>query len=149
MNLKLHLAVIGVMTVALVGGYSLLQKSPETASSKTVVGDRYIRIIHAHWGLNCNRQIQETAAITASQAESANPLLKTKPKLVEPNNALTLMREQCERHMDCSVPLRSVTLGNPMKNCVKELDIGWRCFSYDKLQTQRLSEGQTLSIRCD
>jgi hypothetical protein len=146
MNLKVHLAVIGVMTLALVGGYSMLHKTPQDTAQNAVKGDHYIRIVHAHWGLNCNKAIQESLrSLTPTSGDAAQA---EKPKLVEPNNALSILQQQCERHAECNVPLRPVLLGNPSKQCIKQLDIGWRCFSYDKLQTKTLSEGQTLSIQC-
>lgn len=156
MNWKIHIPVIAGMTVILSTMYFVLK--PSQAEIKTVVsdlGDVYIRIDQAHWGYNCNAQYRsymrrarlgtngDKAATTGTTGNAP-----AKPQPVLQNNVLSLVGKLCDVKTECKFTADSLTLGNPYANCFKELDIRWRCFSYDRLHSATISEGEPVEISC-
>lgn len=145
MNWKIHGSVIGIMFVVITIMYFAFQpKSPQTIINQ--LGDNYIRINEAHWGLNCNENYKayQRRKRTMPPQQTDAP----EPKPVVRNNVLPRMSELCDIKAKCEFTADSATLGEAYQYCTKELNLSWRCTTYDRLRTYNGYENDRVVIDC-
>ena len=152
MRWKIHAIVIGSITLLLLILYWVSQVTVEPKTIVKNLGDQYIRIDQAHWGLNCNRNYEEymrakrLGKLQLEEGEDAEPLEEPKP--VSANNILPQLSKLCDVQATCEFDANIVTFGNPYKNCLKELKVTYRCTSYDRLHQLSVYEGEHVKIDC-
>ncbi len=147
----MHLSVITIITLLLLAGYTLFAPSSEVTVVTVQGSGVKMRIEQANWGLNCNKLYPEMKRQEEERLKnSPTPNEKSKfpaAPLAE-NNVLTQVKKLCEGKEKCVVPATSDALGEVFPQCSKELEISWRCFSYDTLHTKKSSNGEAVSIAC-
>ena len=68
---------------------------------------------------------------------------------VTPSNVLLKVSTLCNGKVSCEFKATSAVLeSEPLAACLKNLDVGYRCFSYDRLWTVTVQQGQTVKIDC-
>lgn len=157
MRWKFHASVIGIITLLLLGMYLLFKSGPDATVVTTITSGTRMRIDSASWGLNCNelysiykQREQEMARAQKSTGQGKAPAAPKSPAtIISPNNVLDKVKELCEGKPKCSFPANAAVLGDVFSNCSKTLEVGWRCFNYDKLHTQTVQNGASLTIDCD
>ncbi len=154
MRWKIHAAVIGVITAVFFIGYLLFSPTPKTPEQMAVINTSGIRmqIEQASWGLKCNELYDAYKKRADADAQSDKPPSEnpnySPPVLIQANNVLTKVKELCEGKDTCDITASSDVLGNVFSDCSKDLEVSWRCFSYDRLQSGKASNGNVLSITC-
>jgi hypothetical protein len=151
-NYKTHALAISVISAVIVVIYIIV--SPKTAPPiELKPTNRYVRIMSATWGENCNLFIEEANAKKASQGlakdEHGNAIPTTQLKKVMPDNALEAVKGFCEGRIYCESAIKSATLGiEPAATCFKKLDVTYRCFDVDRLHTLSIDQNESLTIDC-
>ncbi|MES2983909.1 MAG: hypothetical protein V4735_01830 [Pseudomonadota bacterium] len=156
-NYKFHAMAISTLCVVITVLYFLIGPKPEVPADQQPVGSRYITIYSATWGENCNEAIQQTLAARThiplnkdkDKDADGNPIEHEKLQKVLPNNALSAMSALCNGKLSCNMRVDSETIGfDPMMSCFKKLQVSYRCYSYDRLISQSLNDGDTLAMNC-
>lgn len=151
MRWKFHASVIGVISVALLGGYLLFKPSTQQAAALPDAAhpSTQLRIQSASWGLNCNSLYdlyrQRAASSTPDPAQEVNT---APPVRISVNNVLEKVKGLCDAQEQCTLEATSSAMGEIFSDCSKELEVTWRCFNYDKLHTKKVSNGDTIEIDC-
>jgi hypothetical protein len=140
MPFKVHLLIVAIIIAAVYIIWGIMH----TAAPVVQAGDpktmsRMIAVTHASWGLNCRN-------VMISNDDNAQDAFGTgkqpNPKLSEDNvfSAVSLM---CNGKSQCEVPASDPQLGeDPAPDCaIKNLEIEYRCFSYDRPWKVKLSSG--------
>ena len=155
---RFHLTAIAAifLTIYVV---QMLNKQPvqQPVEQAPVISARFIMVYEASWGLNCNQFIEQTLqarkAVASKYASDETPeYTDGQPDeliMQEPNNALLKVSELCNTKEQCEFKATSVLLGEPFRNCNKELKIAYRCFEFDRLHYFETYEGQNVSIQCE
>jgi hypothetical protein len=151
---KFHAIAITVICASITGIFFLLKPAEQLPVDNTLLGDRYIEIYSATWGEACNEYIQ--AEITARQSkpveknEKGEIVQKPLPVLVEKDNVLSKISAFCTGKLTCELTPTSASLEvEPMKSCLKKLDIRYRCFAIDSLKTVSINQAETFKIDCN
>lgn len=153
MRWKIHLIGIALITLLIFGVYTLFQSSTE-ATPQTMQPTSNVRmhIEKASWGLNCN-QLYDAYKRRTDDMVRQNPNYKPNPEAlpvkVENDNVIKIVRTLCQDKPSCIIPARAETMGNFFSDCSKDLDVSWRCFSYDKLRSAKASNGSEITIDCE
>lgn len=154
MRWKIHAAVILVITVLILGVFALFD-TPESQKLTLDGSNPNIRmqIQKANWGNNCN-SLYEIYKRRAEQAEKNGDKRppspgQTPPVIIPENNAIGIVKGLCEGRSKCRIDANSGVLGNVFSDCSKDLEISWRCFSYDKLRYEKAPNGGTIRIDCE
>ncbi len=145
MNWKIHGSVIGVMFVLITVMYFIMKPGTPVTTGENL-GDNYIRISEAHWGLNCNENYK--AYLRRKAALGNKPAEGPEPQPVLKNNILPRLSSLCDIKSKCEFVANSITLGEAYQYCTKDLYISWRCTTYERLRTFKGYEGDTVSIDC-
>lgn len=149
-SLKFHALALGIICVVIILLYLLI--GPKAAGiavdPNRPTGDRYVRIVDATWGLNCNAEIarlRNLGTTTVGEGDNQRPL-----EPVKPNNALYAVTALCEDKLACNIPATKEAMGlDPLAACYKDLVIGYRCFSIDRKWTRKVEQGTILTIDCN
>jgi hypothetical protein len=140
MSFKLHLIIVSVIIVLvyLAGKIFLTVPLPATTPMSTKKSPFSIAITHATWGLNCRYRLTEGM-------ENDDGFVKD----IRVDNALKKVSELCNDKPSCTIAINENTLGrDPYPGCFeKELDIEYRCYSFDRPWRVRGNSG-TISIDC-
>lgn len=146
-NMKIHLIAIGCITAVILALYMLISPQ-QVITGPAAKSDRFITIVQATWGKNCDRFIAE--GITNWQvppADAVNPA--PRPSYAQFNNALEPLKKACEGQMTCSFAANSTNIGiDPMRDCAKRLNMSYRCYEMDRLWPLEIAQGNTLQIDC-
>ena len=154
-NYKFHAIALSAICALIVVLYvAMVPKAPAPVPDNGGVNDRFIQIDNATWGEGCNssisRALQERQYKPAPR-DANGQVIEQKPLvLVQNNNVLTTMSTACDGKLQCQVLATSASLGiEPFPSCYKRLKVGYRCFSYDRLQIIDIGQSDTLKINCD
>ena len=144
---KFHAIAIAAIT-AIVSVAYMLMDAPPTQSTNTPA--YAIEVTRATWGANCAQTITDAIEarthIPATTEESAalEPLTP-----VTPDNVLPAVTAACNGKAACELQASKDALGiDPMHSCFKRLVVSYRCFSFDRLTTLDIGQGELLSIDC-
>lgn len=149
-SLKFHALALGCICAVIVLLYFLIgpKNSGVVVDPYSPTGDRYVRIVDATWGLNCNPEINRLRSMgktTTGEGDDERPL-----ELVKPNNVLYAVTRICEDKIACDILAINATLDlDPLSACYKELVVGYRCFSVDRKWTRKTEQGTILKIDCN
>jgi hypothetical protein len=155
-RMRFHLTAIAAIVVTVLAVQFFIQKPSAPAEETTIIGDRFIIIYEADWGLNCNPFIEKTLAarrtIPFTSATGEKPQYQDgQPQdlsVQKANNALLALSEACNTRTVCQFKATTELLGAHYRNCNKDLRIAYRCFEYDKLRTLKSGEGKRVTIDC-
>ncbi|MCE2926458.1 MAG: hypothetical protein LW823_02260 [Rickettsiales bacterium] len=132
MTFKTHLIAISVIILSVFIAWQAFQKPdrPKQAPPKTETSAYQIIIVRASLGLNC-----------LDRYPNAENLFE--------NNVKEIVSSLCAGKLDCKVPTNEKTLKiTTSSDCSdKELEIEYRCFSFDRLRTEKASFG-SVELRC-
>lgn len=149
-SLKFHAMALGSICVVVVVLYLLIGPTDTIAPGDPdqASGDRFVHIVDATWGQNCNTEINRLRGLgQATIGEGANKKTLT---LVQPNNAIFAVTEMCDDKVKCNILAANDTLGiDPLSTCYKQLIVGYRCFSVDRKWTRKVEQGTLLTIDCN
>lgn len=153
---KHHLMAITAIFLTIFVVSQLAKKPPAPpVAAVAPLSSRFIIIVSADWGINCNPAIARE--IEQQQREAAqkkpNDKLGTEPAtpplaLLKENNALIPLTNLCGNKEICEFEATTEILGSPVKSCLKTLQARYRCFEYDKLQHVEGREGEKITIDC-
>lgn len=154
-NIKFHAVAISLITLIVVVLYIVIDPKPQQAPVDNAPreGDRQVSIINATWGENCNPAIEEALRDQRNSPpvkDGRGNVLPYMPlKKVEPDNVLQKVSETCNHRFACQLRLDPETLGvDPLPGCYKQLVVAYRCFTFDRLNTLTLDQGDMLKIDC-
>lgn len=150
-SMKFHAMALGIICVVVVILYWLIGPSDEVvnpADPDKGQGDRYVHVVDATWGQNCNTEINRLHSIgqtTIGEGAAQRPL-----ETVKFNNAMYAVTQMCDDRIKCNILASSDTLeSEPLPACYKELVVGYRCFSVDRKWTRKVEQGAVLTIDCN
>jgi hypothetical protein len=151
-NLKFHVIAISAICVLVVLLSQWVAPAPQNGT-QAASGNRYVRVVSASWGLNCNPFIAEAKQLRESSPlqkdENGNIITQPPIKEVARDNVLTKAKSLCEGKPACQLMATSEVLGfDPMESCFKKLNFNYRCFEMDRLQAAETSQGEMLRIDC-
>lgn len=154
-NVKFHAIAITLITLIVVVLYVMIgpKQSQQPTETGPREGDRQVSIINATWGENCNPAIEEALRDQRNSPPVKDGHGKVLPymplKKVEPDNVLQKVSETCNHRFACQLRLDPETLGvDPLPGCYKQLVVAYRCFTFDRLNTLTLDQGDMLKIDC-
>ena len=138
MNLKLHLAAISIIVLLLVAVYIFSNRG--TGEGNTPIA---LEVVNASYGLNCLAQ-------QPAQGSEPNAIYKDESTpAVRKNNVLVAVSRLCNGQPTCQFEVNESNLGsNPNPTCYKELEVDYRCFSYDRLRSAETAENNIISLSC-
>ena len=156
-NMKFHaIALTGICCAVTALYYVMGPQESQKVAPGTVTGDRYIQIDSATWGEACNPYIKDALAARAN-APIAKDAKDAEGKPVKPpelnmathDNVLPAVSNRCNGKLTCDVNPTSDWLGvEPMASCAKKLEVGYRCFAYDRLWKLTMEQRKTTKIDC-
>lgn len=119
---------------------------PEEQIEETIDTGDYVRIHSASWGLNC---------IDPAAQGHTDALLAKDDKVMKlrRDNVLSFVSKQCNGKDSCEVMNSPATFDasddkNPQKNCEKDLEIEYRCFTFDRLWKKVSGHREPVKIEC-
>ena len=148
-SLKFHALALGIICVVIIILFFLIGPKAVgvAADPNQPTGDRYVRIIDATWGLNCNPEINRLRGLGKTTVGEGEAQRKLEP--VQLNNALYAVTARCEDTLACDILAINETFQlDPLSTCYKELVVGYRCFSVDRKWTRKTEQGTILKIDC-
>lgn len=104
--------------------------------------------------MECNPYIQQELdrrqKVPADKDESGKVVARPVITLVTTNNVLPTISGLCDGKLSCDISANSEFLASePSKNCFKKLEIGYRCFSFDRLRSMTTEQDKTNRIDCE
>ena len=146
--MKFHALAVSIICVVTVILYFIIVPREVAPYDPNVpTSDRYLRIVDATWGMNCNAEINRLCSMgqrTAGKDGTERPLT---PVLL--NNAMYAVTELCNEKIKCSILATNDTMNlDPLSACYKELVVGYRCFSVDRKWTRKAEQGTIMTIDC-
>ena len=147
-SMKFHAMAVGIICVVVTLLYFLMvPKEQAPYDPDQASGDRFVRVVDASWGLNCNTEINRLRSqglTTVGEGDKKRPLT-----LVQPNNAMYAVTQLCNEKIKCSILATNETMDlDPLSSCYKDLVVGYRCFSVDRKWTRKAEQGTLLAIDC-
>lgn len=150
-SIKFHAIALGCICVVVILLYLLIGPSTEEITPVDPdigQGDRYVHIVDATWGQNCNSEINRLRGqgkTEIGEGPSKRPL-----EPVPFNNAAYAVTQMCNDRIKCSILATNEAMENdPLPSCYKELVVGYRCFGVDRKWVRKVEQGTTLSIDCN
>ena len=152
-SLKFHIIAISIICVLVVGLSQMMGSSHSATPQGPERGDRYVRVVSATWGLNCNPFIKEAKRARETSAlpkdDKGNVIPQEPLKEMALDNILNSAKTLCDGKIACEVMATSDALGlDPMASCFKKLNLNYRCFELDRLRTTETNQGDMLKIDC-
>ena len=152
-NLKFHIIAISIICVLVVLLAQIFGPSHNAVTQAAPIGDRYVRVVSATWGLNCNPFIEEAKRLRETSAlpkdAQGNVIAQPPMKEMELDNILGNVKTMCDGKLTCQVMATSEVVGlDPMESCFKKLSLNYRCFELDRLHTTETNQGEMLKIDC-
>lgn len=145
-NLRLHATSLGIICAAITVVYFIFAPHESKVDTR-LHGDRYIQIDSASWGLNCNPYVDDALRQWTPSDDPENP--SPKPHLAMENNALSAVSEACNGKLSCKFTPTPRSVGDdPLLNCPKILAVRYRCFTFDKLNSEEFRASDDLEIDC-
>lgn len=126
-NLKFHVIAISAICVLVVLLSQWVAPAPQNGT-QAASGNRYVRVVSASWGLNCNPFIAEAKQLRESSPlqkdENGNIITQPPIKEVARDNVLTKAKSLCEGKPACQLMATSEVLGfDPMESCFKKTEL--------------------------
>jgi hypothetical protein len=145
MSLKIHLIIVGIIIFCVFLGWQLLQWSKPAPTPEVVQTDREIEIIRASWGLSCNNRFN-----MRPKTAPAGNFTDTDDGVIKENNLLQVASALCNLKPQCAIRNSADSLGfDPAPDCVdKQIEIEYRCFSYDRPWVLTIKNRETGVIDC-
>lgn len=121
-NWKFHAIALGTITLMIVIVFSLTYKPKPTATDpNTPTSDRFIQIHSASYGLNCNARLKYRRPANGAVEE------------MMVNNVLLDVSRMCNGKVSCNIDVRDTSFSKKFPaGCAKELEVEYRCFSWDR-----------------
>lgn len=147
--------IIGIVLIL----YALVGPGSKPPAPAQPAPDRVIKIYSATWGRNCNQYITTEnqhllqLKLHPEQLEKMDPAdrpasLDPRP-FVEQDNVIAAVRAYCEGKESCDVEVDSNELKlEPLPSCYKHLEVGFRCFEFDRLHSFEVNQNDKLHIDC-
>lgn len=150
-SLKFHAIAVGSICAVVVVLYWLIGPSEQVVNPgdpNQAQGDRYVHIVDATWGQNCNTEINRLRGLGQNTIGEGTTARELKP--VQFNNAIYAVTKICDNRIKCDILAANETLENdPLPACYKELVVGYRCFSVDRKWTRKVEQGAILTLDCN
>ena len=167
-QLRFHITAITAICVVVYAVFILMNPAPPPPTPEQLNHGRSLTIATATWGANCNDAIRaallereqsgntEGSKPPAKKPDPNAPIPVDAPKvaqaplaLVTPNNVLPLVSTLCNGKLKCEFKTVSEVLKyEPFTVCAKSLELGYRCFAFDKLNTIKFGQGETTRLDC-
>lgn len=148
---KFHAIAVGSICAVVIVVFLLMggpQQAATVADPDIGQGDRYVHIVDATWGLNCNSEINRLRSMGQTSIGEGTAQRPLTP--VQQNNAVFSATRTCEDRIKCNIIASNDLVEiDPLPSCYKELIVGYRCFSVDRKWTRKVEQGTTLSIDCN
>ena len=139
--------VVGMIVLLM---WQFIPKAPEPAPlPEDVVNDqadgKFIRISSASWALNCLEYRKNEPTYSADE-DKRLPIRR--------DNVLVKVSKLCNGKNTCEVTNSASGLGasgdrNPDKDCQKQLEIEYRCLTFDRPIRKTAKERDKIEIRCE
>lgn len=153
-SLKIH-ALFITLAVILIGLVLVMKQSasPPPATTETV-GDVYIRITSASYGLNCVKTTkitpntpENTVRPVGNFADFSGAASNTAPTK---DNVLSAVSELCNGKPRCTFPVDAQTLQFQSNDpyCLHELQVRYQCFSFDRIWEIVTATGKGFDLDC-
>ena len=154
-NWKFHAGALGIICAIIVVLYLVIGPSEQVpADPDAATGDRFVQVYSATWGMNCNEQIdrenhdRERLRLQPQGAGAGRAAFAPLPP-VTADNVLVRIGDKCNGKIACRFNATSEAIGTePFEACFKRLSIGYRCFTYDRLHTIEVGQGDPVTIDC-
>lgn len=156
-SLRFHAIAVAAISTVIIAVFYLTQ--PSSAEKKTIDPDQFseraVEIYSATWGMNCNPYIEEAIrrqAATPAPADASGSSKPAKPlQDVTTNNVLDVVSGLCNGRVRCDLTATAEAMGglDPLGSCYKQLDVSYRCFTYDQLWNVTVEQGKTLRLDCN
>lgn len=148
-SLKFHGIAIGAICAVVIVLFLLIgPKEGAVVDPDAGQGDRYVRLVSATWGQNCNIEIdrlRKQGKVSIDRGGQKVPLTA-----VQPNNVLYQLSERCNDRITCNIVASKDVMGiDPLPTCFKRLSITYRCFSIDRAWRAEVPQGELLKIDCN
>lgn len=144
-NIRFHLIALSIITLVIVGSFyatgKLGKPAPQApAPGEEPVGDRFVTVWEASWGLNCN---------DAPEYNSTTPIPGSKEP-VKQNNVLKRISDYCNGKRVCEFTANTATLGEvaPGRSCRPQIDVRYRCFEFDRQWQVVVASGDKAKLDC-
>ena len=149
-HLKFHLTAIAAICFVIVLVYLAIgPKKLSHNAAPQALGDRHITIDSATWGRNCDPYISEAQQNWHLPAMGDKTPATPRPEKAAMNNVLSIVSAACNNQLACHLKADVATLQvDPLPSCYKRLNVGYRCFSFDRLETLEVNQGADLVIDC-
>ena len=158
-HIRFHATAIAIITGIVLVLYAFIGPGGTKKITIEQKTDRYIHIYSASWGLNCAPFIEQENA-RLQELRLRPQLLQTLPQDAQPaslepipavtrDNVLSIVGERCNNQISCSFDASSALLkSEPLASCYKHLEVSYRCFEFDRLNTVKVNQSDTLTIDC-
>lgn len=147
-HIKFHAAALAIICFVVVVCFMLFGPKEATVSTEEVIGDRYIQIVNATWGKNCDAFVPQAQAAWRTPAPG-DKNAPARPAFAQFNNALPAVKQACEHKLACRVlAISDVLKTDPLPSCYKRLTVAYRCFDFDRLWNTDTGQGDLLAIDC-
>jgi hypothetical protein len=147
------LAILAICTIV-IGLHSILSNPQKTITIQEI-GNRYVRIYQADWGLNCNAAIATAMQSAQYQRATVRPLPGTTSTTTPlplayatPGNALKTITNECAKTLECAFIASTEIFGQVHQGCAPELKIGYRCDPIERLQQRTFRMDESVKITC-
>lgn len=152
-NIKFHAIAITLICVVITILYVLIGPKPVQQDPVKAANGHLVQIAGATWGENCNTYIEQAMEAQTSEPmthdEKGDAAAKAVLKPVTSNNVQQKVAEACNGKPVCELYVDASTLGvDPLPTCYKQLVTTYRCFSFDRLNSITVNQGDTLKIDC-
>lgn len=146
---RVHAFFLTLLAILILIAYQMYR---QRASILPDSGDVFVRISSASFGLNCRPEDLRPSADAApikALGKFADPQQDEKDKLVVQDNALSAISERCNGKTSCALTATPEALGLLVSgSCRRQLNVEYRCFSYDRPWLATIRPGETLLIDC-
>lgn len=118
-----------------VSGNVASEVTPESQTSNR------IRILKATWGANCRDKTGSNMFGVGLGGDGYK---------VQENNVLEKIKQLCDNKAACKfrVTRKNMGIDDPASGCTKNLEVQYRCFSYDKRRLKEVYEQKEFKITC-
>ena len=153
-NFKFHAIALASICAIVVLVSSLMKQDEPVIDPNGPSNGRAIEVFSATWGKNCDATIDTILAARAATPpeKDANGVLVPQPKVekAKKDNVLSTVSAVCNGHVTCELAPNSTNMGiEPAESCYKQLEIGYRCFSFDRMNSISIGQGKSTTIDCN
>lgn len=142
------------LVIVLVFSFAAPKPAPVAMSNEPQTSNR-IEVYQANWGLNCNVDIARTLKVRQTNLpprDEKGQVIPYKPLVpAQKNNVILPVSTLCNTQVMCQIEATSTNLGgiDPLETCYKQLEVQYRCFTYDRIHTETVDQGSILTLDCN